>query len=216
MQRCFRAEACKRLVLEVSLLIILVGNCFSADRAFYTREEIADLIFPSLAIEHGGTPYDTRVILRFSNPDSEIVVLKGSNLPGNVKVYKLSDGASIKSIMGNVLLRNPQATPEDIALSAKVEESDLSVPVGVVARWLKTLKTKCTAPVVEPWIQEGRVPEYDFWIDSNGDSIHYHFFFVANQVPSSQAAFEPVAQWMVKIRSEINSFESQQRSRRKK
>lgn len=216
MQMICRKRIYARLILQLSLPLILSGSCLATSRAFYSREQVADLVFPSLAIEYGGASYDTRVILRFSNPDSEIVILKGSNARRNVRVFTLSDGDSIEHVMGTVLLRNPHATPQDIALEAKVHESDLTIPTTTVDSWLSNLKTESGSLKLEPWIHLHGVPEYDFWIDSNGDSIHYHFFFVPNQNPQSQPAFEAVGQWMLNLRSEILGLEIRQHSNDKK
>ena len=206
----------KQLVLQLSLLLGVSGHCFAANSAFYTREQVADLVFPSLSIEYGGTPYDARVILRFSNPDSEIVVLQGSNLSSNVRIFTLADGESIELVMGRVLLRNPQAAPQEIAAEAHVRESDVTIPAATVDTWLNDLKTKTGPLKLEPWIHLHGFPEYDLWLDSNGDSIHYHFFFVQNQTPGSQPVFEPVARWMINLRSEIHELATQQRTRTKK
>jgi hypothetical protein len=168
------------------------------------REDVADKIFPRLAVTSEGPSSLSHVILRFSDPDSEIVITTLQDGSRIVESYVLDPGTTIGSTISQVLQRNPQASLDQLASAVRVHKTTISVPQRHVERWLQQMNGILPAKIPTAQIHLDEVPQFDLWMDANGDFIHYRFFEVPEQPHDD--LFAPLARWMVKLNSEVADF----------
>jgi hypothetical protein len=166
------------------------------------RETIADNIFPALRVQTVGPPYLTRLILRFSQPDSEVVITTLLDGRRVVEDYTLPSGTTILGAAAQVLHRIPAASSEEIANVLKVHRSSVRLPPKQVDQWFFELKKIPHSLVLEPILHLDSVSQYDFWFDANGDFVHYRFSYAAVHPPQN-LPLDSIATWALKIRSEV-------------
>lgn len=175
------------------------------------REDVADKIFPRLAVTSEGPSYLSRVILRFSDPDSEIVIttlLDGHRI---VESYVLDPGATIGGSISQVLQRNPQASLDQMASAMRVHKTTISVPQAHIARWFQEMDGILPGRLPSTQIHLDGPPQFDLWIDTNGDFIHYRFFEAPLQQNTNDDPFAPIARWMVKLNAEVSNFKRKEK-----
>jgi hypothetical protein len=140
------------------------------------REDVLDKIFPPLAVTSGGPSCLSRVILRFSDPDSEIVITTLLDGRRTVESYALDPGATIGSSVSQVLQRNQPVSLDQVASAIRVHKAVISVPQAHVERWLQEMNGILPGKPPTAQIHLDEVPQFDLWIDANGDFMHYRFF----------------------------------------
>jgi hypothetical protein len=179
-----------------------------AAQTIVDREQVADLTFPPLAmvpVALGGDEYETRFILRFADPDSEIVIETHTNKPKTVDLYTLPPGLTIWSETGRIQRQNLNATPQDVAASIHVRRTSLKIGTNQVDHWLHALGSISPPIVLDlgDWLNLHQVPRFDLWIDSGSASVRYSFTYAGADRTNPGYPLAPLAQWMLQVRSEV-------------
>jgi len=170
------------------------------------REEIADRVFPRLAVTSEGPSYLSRVILRFSDPDSEIVITTLLDGRPIVESYVLDPGVTIGASISQVLQRDPQASFDQVTNAIRVHKATIPVPQAHVARWFQEMNRVLPGKLPSTQIHLDGPQQFDLWIDANGDVIHYRFYEVPGEKRMNDGPFAPLARWMVKLDAEVSKF----------
>jgi hypothetical protein len=198
----------------VTILMLLGPNLAPAVAAhvYVDRQEVADRIFPSLSVipvALGGERYETRIILRFTDPDSEIVIKTHAKGRKTVDLYSLAPGLSIEGETGRVQRQNPNATAQQVAVTIHVRKTSLAVSSNQVDRWLQALGSLSPPLTLELWVKFDSLSRFDFWADSNGDFVHYSMSNYAaggRTATTHENPLTPLARWMLQVRSEAEEL----------
>jgi hypothetical protein len=181
-----------------------IGNstAFAQKYNYVDREQLADTVFPPLAPAPGGAAYDTQLTLRFSNPDSEIVIATHGRGTKTVVLYRLASRATLGEAIAQALRLNPRATLQEIAAGIQIERIAVSILPDHVDQWLRGLQSLAIPLELSLWVKADGVPEYDLWVDTNGDTSRYHFSYAPTR-GAQEHPFAALAHWMETIRSEV-------------
>ncbi len=134
------------------------------------REDVADKIFPRLAVTSEGPSSLSHVILRFNDPDSEIVITTLQDGSRTVESYALDPGATIGSSVSQVLQRNQPVSIDQVASAIRVHKAVISVPQAHVERWLQEMNGILPGKPPTAQIHLDEVPQFDLWITPMGIS----------------------------------------------
>lgn len=192
-----------------AMVLLAVAVRSGSFQGVIDREDVADKIFPRLAVTSEGPSSLSHVILRFSDPDSEIVITTLLDGRRTVESYVLDPGMTIEGSISQMLQRNPQASLDQLASAVRVHKTTISVPQRHVERWLQQMNGVLPAKIPSPQINLDGPPQFDLWMDANGDFIHYRFFEVPEQPHDD--LFAPLARWMVKLNSEVADLRHERR-----
>jgi len=139
---------------------------------------VLDLVFPS---DFASEPYFEKLILRFGDSDTQLVILVYSNYPvrpgGNSEMIRYSlasmRGGDLSGLISKMVAENPDVTAQDIAAKLKVDVTRSSIESKVLDRALKKLKSLRISPILETGICVDECPVYEYWYDDGQDSVHY-------------------------------------------
>lgn len=191
---------------HIAMVLLSIATWSGGLQGVIDREDVADKIFPPLAVTTEGPSYLTRMILRFSDPDSEIVITTRLDGRRIVESYILDPGVTIEASISQMLQKHPQASFDQLASGIRVHKTKISVPQEHVARWFREMSGLIPGKLPSPQIHLDKVPQFDLWIDANGDFVHYRFYDAPGQQHTNDPPFAPLARWMLKLHSEVADF----------
>jgi hypothetical protein len=194
------------LLTFVTTILLLMNAAAVSAQTYIDREQVADAVFPPFAVGIRGPEYRTRFMLRFDDPDSQIVIATHADGNRTVELYRLDPEMTIWNAIGRAQRQNLNATVDQVASAIRVRKTVLAVSPDRVDRWLHELAEITPPLVLTPWIKEDQMPQLDLWVDSNGDSLHYRFYFARTQQMSPQNPLAPMARWMLKVRADIEEM----------
>jgi len=194
------------LKFHIAMVLLSIATWSGGLQGVIDREDVADKIFPPLAVTTEGPSYLTRMILRFSDPDSEIVITTRLDGRRIVESYILDPGVTIEASISQMLQKHPQASFDQLASGIRVHKTKISVPQEHVARWFREMSGLIPGKLPSPQIHLDKVPQFDLWIDANGDFVHYRFYDAPGQQHTNDPPFAPLARWMLKLHSEVADF----------
>ena len=169
--------------------------------------EVADTIFPPMRI--GSDLYNTRLILRFTHPDMEIVVTRMIGGQSEVKEYTLDHDQTISNAIRLASREKPLPTMSDVAQKISVHVTTRQVPSARIERWMSELKESKAPPAISNIVCLEDCPTFDLWLDTRQDSVHYRFRYSPDS-PVRGSAQDILSHWMLKVRSELSAVHARQ------
>ena len=185
------------------LWILLLFQPLAAGQVGYrtptesARERVLDLLFSRNVITKD---YYVRLVLRFSNPDSQLVLMLYPGGSSDVVRYTLSGnaGENVSQVASAMLQRDPRVDDKKIAERFRVTEEKLQIDQVKVQRALGALKKINISPFFDTASAVDERQLYDFWFDSGGESVHYSFFG-----PYKGKSKDELVQWMIEFRDAL-------------
>lgn len=190
-----------RIVVTCALFsCILFASTASAqpgDRNLDLKARVLDILFP---LDLGPTPYFSKMVLRFSDSGTQLVVVVYPGGKGELIRYSLAGVKSggLSQLISRMVAEYPEITDREIAAKLKVDVSRSPVDHQALNRALDELKSIRISPVLESRVAVDAYSEYEFWYDTWQESVHYTI-----TSPVGNAAQDKLAQWMTKFRENV-------------
>jgi hypothetical protein len=194
-----------RLGYAMVLLFCLVMRAIAqpvADRQD-TRDRVLDLLFPS---DMTASPYLMKITLRFSDSDTQLVILTHPVYPvhsggrAEVVTYSIAGmgNGNLSQFISDMVAHNPQVTDRDIAAKLRVETSHSPIDYEALNHFLSQLKAIRISPVLASRVAVDEYSRYDFWYDGGQESVHYTLTGPFKDSPQDQ-----LVQWMIRFRASL-------------
>jgi hypothetical protein len=185
----------------LALLVVAAGSfqagCAQASdygKADAIRNRVSDLLFPTSV---ASKPYNARFVLRFPDPDSELVLIIYPGKQSELVTYKVEGlrDQTLFQYIWDALRTNPQIRDEEIASNIRVTSKRSVVEFQKLERAVDELKNIKISPFFETRIAVDEYSDYDYWFDSGGESVHYrvHRLF-------QHTAQDDLVHWMTRFR----------------
>lgn len=167
------------------------------DRNLDIKARVLDILFP---LDVGPTPYFSKMVLRFSDSDTQLVVVVYPGGKGELIRYSLAGVKSgeLPQLISKMVAENPKVTDREIAAKLKVDVDRSPVEHEALKRALDELKAIRISPVLESRVAVDEYSEYEFWYDTWQESVHYTITSSAGN-----AAQDKLGQWMTKFRESV-------------
>jgi hypothetical protein len=164
-------------------------------------EDVENLIYPPLKVDLNSL-YVERLMLRFTEPWTQIVIV--SRIDGvDLRQYTVDSKPGVDELFQRANNGDTSITAEQIASQIHVSERHIPVSRQQVGTWFKELKTMKFSPILDDAICLHGCPYFELWFDSRQDSVHYSMAY-APSIPSQKTTQALLAEWMLKVRLEVN------------
>jgi hypothetical protein len=196
----------RRAVSSALFLCVLSAITVAAqpgNRHLDMKARVLDLVFP---LDFASEPYFEKLILRFGDSDTQLVVLVYFNYParpgGNSEIIRYSiagmDDGELSQLISKMVVEKPDVKPEEIAAKLKVTVTRSSIDSKALDRALRDLRAVRISPILGTGICVDQCPEFDFWYDDGQDSVHYTISGDGGESPQ-----EKLVQWMIRFREDL-------------
>src|SRR5271168_3915393 len=179
------------------ILFAATASAQPGDRNLDMKARVLDILFP---LDLGPTPYFSKMVLRFSDSDTQLVVVVYPGGKGELIRYSLAGVKSgeLSHLISKMVAEDPKVTDREIAAKLKVDVSRSPVAHEALNRALDELKAIRISPVLESRVAVDEYSEYEFWYDTWQESVHYTI-----TSPVGNAAQDKLGQWMTKFRESV-------------
>jgi hypothetical protein len=169
------------------------------ERTEALKNRVLDQLFPVASGSLPG-PYYARLILRFSSPDTELVLVIYAGWKSELVGYTL-DGLPDQTLSQYIREQrrtHPQIQEEEIARSIRVKTTRSFVDSQKVKQAVEELRRIRVSPFLETRIAVDEYSDYDYWFESGGESVHYRVHGIFQQTPA-----DDLVHWMIGFRDSI-------------
>lgn len=179
------------------ILFAAMASAEPGDRHLDMKSRVLDILFP---LDVAPTPYFSKMVLRFSDSDTQLVVVVYPGGKGELIRYTLAGVKSgeLSQLISKMVAENPKVTDREIAAKLKVDVDRSPVEHEALNRALDELKAIRISPVLESRVAVDEYSEYEFWYDTWQESVHYTI-----TSPAGNAAQDKLSQWMTKFRASV-------------
>jgi len=188
------------LAAMMSALLAAHATAQSDERGLDVRARVFDSVFP-LDVP---ASYGMKMVLRFSDSASQLVVLQGPLRKAELIRYRITNmtGAELAQLIDKLFAENPKMTERDIVPKLKVDVDRRAIDYDVVERAVVELQKIRISPALGS--PQGRigvddVTQYEFWLTLGSDSVHYTILSPGDGKYPQDA----LAEWMVKFRATV-------------
>jgi hypothetical protein len=180
-----------------SFLLVATVSAQPGDRHLDMKARVLDILFP---LDVGPTPYFSKMVLRFSDSDTQLVVVTYSGGKSELIRYGVAGTKSgeLAHLISKMVAENPDLKEQDIAAKLKVDVNRLPIDSEALNRALNELKAIRISPVLASRVAVDEYSEYEFWYDNWQESVHYTI-----TSPFGNAAQDKLGEWMVKFRASV-------------
>ncbi len=197
---CRIAVAC---ALFSCILFTATATAQSGDRYLDMKARVLDILFP---LDVTSTPYFSKMILRFGDSDTQLVVLIYPTYPvhagGQAELIRYSvagtGNSDLPQFISNMVAQNPNVTDREIAAKLKVDVTRSPIGYEALDRFLKKLKAIRISPILASRVAVDESSEYEFWYDTWQESVHYTLTGPFHNGPQDQ-----LGRWMIKFRADL-------------
>ncbi len=181
-------------VLFSSVLLTGEAGAQPGDRHLEMKPRVLDILFP---LDAGPTPYFSKMVLRFSDSNTQLVVVTYPGAKSELLRYSLDSmsGGEFSQLISKMVAENPDVKPQEIAARLKVNVIRLPIEPGALRRSLDELKAIRISPVLASRVAVDEFSEYEFWYDNWQESVHYVITSPFGNDPQDE-----LGRWMVKFR----------------
>lgn len=179
------------------VLFAATANAQPGDRRLDMKARVLDILFP---LDVGPTPYFSRMVLRFSDSDTQLVVVTYPGGKSELIRYSLEGVSSreLAHLISKMVAENPDVKAQEIAAKLKVSVSRSPIESGALKPALDELKAIRISPVLVSRVAVDEFSEYEFWYDNWQESVHYTITSPFGKDPQDQ-----LGRWMTKFRENI-------------
>lgn len=165
------------------------------DRHLDMKARVLGILFP---LDVKSAPYFSKMILRFGDSDTQLVVVIYPGGKSELIRYSLAGVSSgkLSQLISKMVAENPDMTDWEIAARLKVDVSRSPIEPEALEHALDELKAIRISPILESRVAVDAYSEYEFWYDTWQESVRY-----AITGPGGDAAQVKLVQWMVKFRA---------------
>jgi hypothetical protein len=192
---------CCRIAVACTLLscifLIAPATAQSGDRGLDMKARVLDILFP---LDIGTTTYFSKMVLRFSDSDTQFVLVTYFGGKSELIRYGLAGikSGELAQLISKMVAENPDLKEQDIASKLKVDVDRSPVDREALNRALNELKAIRISPVLANSVAVDEYPEYEFWYDTGQESVHYTI-----TGPFGNASQDKLGKWMVKFRASV-------------
>jgi hypothetical protein len=197
-----KARTVAFLLIPLCCLFAL-SPCGLAEKAhFISNREVLDCLFPK---EFDAEPYLEKVVLRFDDSSTELVLLMDpvatDHAPGPSELVQytlgITEGDLLKRIE-EILVKNPQASVEQVASHFKVSTKRVPIADSQVKRVLDELKSIRVSPALGTRIGGDSSFFLNFWYFGFAESVHYQLIGPHHGDPQDE-----LVKWMLGFRERL-------------
>jgi hypothetical protein len=173
------------------------------DRYLDTNARVLDLLFP---LDIKLDPYFMKLTLRYSDSDSQLVVVVYPVYPvhpgGRSEIIRYSlasvGGGGLSQLISKMVAQNPSATDREIAAKLKVNIARSPIEYNALNRALNNLKAIRISPLLKTRVAVDEYSEYEYWYDDWRESVHYSITGPFKGDPQDQ-----LVQWLIRFRANV-------------
>jgi hypothetical protein len=190
-----------RIVVTCALfscvLFAATARAQPGDRNLDIEARVLDILFP---LDVGPTPYFSKMVLRFSDSDTQLVVVTYPGGKSELIRYSLAGVRSgeLSHLISKMVNENPEMKAQEIAAKLKVNVSRSPIEPEALRRALDELKAIRISPVLASRVAVDEFSEYEFWYDNWQESVHYAITSPFGNDPQGQ-----LGRWMTKFRDDV-------------
>jgi len=145
-----------------------------------------------------------KLVLRFSDSASQLVVLQGAMRKSELIRYRITNmtGTELAQLIDKTFAENPKITERDIVPKLTVDIVRSPIDYGTVDRALVELRKIRISPALGlPFGRIGvdDVSQYEFWLTAGSDSVHYTILSPGDR----KYPQDTLAKWMLKFRATV-------------
>jgi hypothetical protein len=162
------------------------------------KSRVLDILFP-LDV----APYFSKMVLRFSDSDTQLVVVVYPGGKGELIRYSVAGvkGGELSQLISRMVAEKPKLTDREIAAKLKVDLSRWPVEPGALNRALDELKAIRISPVLKSRVAVDEYSEYEFWYDTGQERV-----YCAIISPFGNDPQDKLGSWMTKFRDNVPSM----------
>jgi hypothetical protein len=189
-----KAFAC---ALFCCLVFATRTNAQTTNRYWDMKARVLNLVFP---LDAAPPPYFWKIILRFSDPDAQIVVVVHPGGKSEVVSYDLAGmgNKELSRLILKMLAEDPDVTDKDLAAKLKVDVNRFTIDYETLSRSVNKLRAIRIPPITPTWICIDECPTFEYWYDDAQESVHYTIVGDFKDSPQNR-----LVQWMVKFREKL-------------
>lgn len=190
-----------RTALAGALLFCLLfatrATAQPGDRYLDIKARVLDVLFP---LDVTRKPYLLKMILRFGDSDTQLVVVVYPGGKSELVSYSLAgmNSGQLSQLISKMEAQNPDVKEQDIAAKLHVNVSRSPIDSKVLDRALHELEAIRIAPVSGNRIAVDHYSEYEFWYDTWQESSHYTI-----TGPPSNSLQNRLVTWMIKFQAKV-------------
>jgi hypothetical protein len=191
---CRIAVAC---ALLSCILCTVPATAQPGGRYLDMKARVLDILFP---LDVAPKPYFLKMILRFGDSDTQLVVVVYPGGKSEVIHYSLTGMSSgeLSQLISKMVAENPNVKEQEIAAKLKVDVSRSPIEHQALNRALDELKAVRISPVLANRVAVDESSEYEFWYDTWQESVHYTITSPFHHDPQDQ-----LGRWMVKFKANL-------------
>jgi len=162
------------------------------------RGQVLDQLFP---LDVTSKPYYVKLVLRFSDSDTQLVVLVYPGGESELISYTLRgvSGDGLSQLISKLIAENPNLPYREIAAKVKVSTTRSPIEYKALSHALDELKAIRISPFLTTRVVCDEVSQYDFWFDTGEESVHYTLYGPFKEDPQ-----DLIVQWMIKFRARFS------------
>ena len=169
---------------------VISASAQPGDRYLNIKARVLDLVFP---LDVAPKPYLSKMILRYGDSDSQIVIVIYPG--GKTEIIRYTISGDLNGLISAMTSANPDVKEQEIAAKLKVKIRSSTISHEILNRALEELKTIHISPILESREAVDEVSEYEFWYDQWRECVHYTIMGPFKGTPQDK-----LVQWMVKFR----------------
>ncbi len=201
-----------RTVVLLLTVTTFTGQGFASDspkpRLF--TDDILDLVLPPMKITVDNL-YVERLMLRFSQPMMEIIVVVKSGGAIEATCYRVESFAAAADLIKKANSGDGTITATQIAKTIHINQKNLKVTREQLRRWFDELRSMHLSPLLQDTVCLDSCPKFDFWYDTRQDSVRYSVYYAAVS-PPIHSQQEMIAEWMLRVRDEIGASSTSEKT----
>lgn len=194
-----------RLGYAMILLFCLAPGAIAqvGDDRPVSRDRVLDLLLHS---DIATSPYFVKITLRYSDPDTQLVILTYPSYPvrpeGRAEVisYEITGmgNKNLSQFVYDMASKDPNVTNEEIAAKLKVKVSRSPIEYKELDRFLEQLKAIRISPSLVSRVSLDEYSMYEFRYDTGQERVHYKLDGPFRNAPQDQ-----LVQWMIRFRNSL-------------
>jgi hypothetical protein len=166
----------------------------------FTWDDVLDQVFPPMRITFSEL-YAQRLILRFSTPPTEFVIISRSN-GVEARQYSIQSLQHAQDLMSKAGANGTAITAKQVADSLRTQERPLTVSFQQVQEWLGQLRSLQVPALPSDSICLDGCDKFDLWFDTRQDSVHFSMAY-AEVTPRPNSQQQAIAAWMLRLKHEL-------------
>ena len=184
------------VALALGVTYNLTALAQAGSRHLDTKARVLDHLFP---LDVTPQPYHLKVVLRFGDSDSQLIVVIYPGGNAEAIVYTLAEMKSgdLDRFIKKLETETPGVTATQIASRVKVTIERSPLDGENVDRLLKRLSAIRISPALPTIVCVDSCPKYEFWYDTWQDVAHFSL------VDPSKGPTHDLVQWMIKFRDDL-------------